>query len=290
MKVKKRWIACFMLPGLILFITVFGVSLVVLTGSSFANWSIGKPITFAGIENYIHLMTSDRAFRKAFSNTIIWILLQSTVHVAIGTTVALILSQKRFYWKFVRTVYMIPNIISSAALGMMFGILFNAQFGVVNKVIQVITGNPEFFKNWFYEKNSAFWTVTAIWLPYAATVTILILAEIAAIDQSLIEAARVDGASGRQINRYIVIPLLRNIIGTCAILGGTSMLQKLDILMMTTKGGPLNATLNLPLYIYQTALTDNNFALANTAGIYLIGLGLILVLTLNRVFRLGKSD
>ena len=68
------------------------------------------------------------------------------------------------------------------------------------------------------------------------------------------------------------------------------MLQKLDILMMTTKGGPLNATLNLPLYIYQTALTDNNFALANTAGIYLIGLGLILVLTLNRVFRLGKSD
>ena len=68
------------------------------------------------------------------------------------------------------------------------------------------------------------------------------------------------------------------------------MLQKLDTLMMTTKGGPLNRTLNVPLYIYQTALTDNNFALANTAGVYLILIGLITVLVINRAFRLGHSD
>lgn len=289
MKNNKLWIGIFLAPALILFLAVFGTSLVILLGSSFTEWSIGKPMVFVGIENYVTLVTSDQAFRQAFLNTLIWILLQSTVHVALGVTVALILARKRFYWKFVRTVYMIPNIISSAALGMMFLILFNAQFGAVNKVIQAL-GFTDFSKNWFYDKGSCFWAVTIIWLPYAATITILVLAEIAAIDPSLFEAARVDGANELQINLYITLPMLRNIIGTSAILGGTSMLQKLDVLMMTTKGGPLNRTLNLPLYIYQTALTDNNFALANTAGVYLILIGLVTVLVISKAFRLGHSD
>lgn len=289
MKKNRLWIGIFLAPALILFLAVFGASLVILVSTSFTEWSIGKPMVFTGIDNYVKLITSDKAFRQAFVNTLIWILLQSTVHVAIGVLVALILSRKRFYWKFVRTVYMIPNIISSAALGMMFLILFNAQFGAVNKFIQAL-GFTDFSKNWFYESNSSFWTVTIIWLPYAATITILVLAEIAAIDTSLFEAARVDGANELQVNLYITLPMLRSIIGTSAILGGTSMLQKLDVLMMTTQGGPLNRTLNLPLYIYQTALTDNNFSLANTAGVYLILIGLVTVLVLNKAFRLGHSD
>lgn len=289
MKKNKIWIAIFLAPALILFLMVFGTSLVILLSTSFTHWSISKPVEFAGLENYIYLLTQDKAFLQALVNTLIWIVLQSTVHVVIGVLVALILSRKAFYWKFVRTVYMIPNIISSAALGMMFLLLFNPQFGAVNKFIQAL-GFSDFSKNWFFESNSAFWTVTFIWLPFAATITILVLAEIAAIDESLFEAARVDGANELQVNLYITLPMLRSIIGTAAILGGTSMLQKLDTLMMTTKGGPLNRTLNVPLYIYQTALTDNNFALANTAGVYLILIGLITVLVINRAFRLGHSD
>lgn len=289
MKNNKLWIGIFLAPALILFLLVFGASLVILTGTSFTDWAIGKPIEFAGLKNYIELITADRAFKQAFFNTLIWIVLQSTVHVLIGVVMALILARKKFYWKFMRTVYMLPNIISSAALGMMFTILFNSHFGAVNKFIQSI-GFPDFSKNWFFESSSAFGTVTIIWLPYAATITILILAEIAAIDTSLMEAARVDGANEWQITTQITLPLLRNIIGTCAILGATSMLQKLDILMMTTKGGPMDKTLNLPLYIYQTAMTNNNFALANTAGVYLIIIGLVAVLALNKAFRLGKSD
>lgn len=289
MKNNKLWIRIFIAPALILFLLVFGASLIILTGTSFTDWAIGKPIEFAGLKNYIELVTADKAFKQAFFNTLIWIALQSTIHVLIGVVMALILARKKFYWKFMRTVYMIPNIISSAALGMMFTILFNSHFGAVNRFIQSL-GFTDFSKNWFFESNSAFGTVTIIWLPYAATITILVLAEIAAIDASLMEAARVDGANEWQITTQITLPLLRNIIGTCAILGATSMLQKLDILMMTTKGGPMDRTLNLPLYIYQTALTNNNFALANTAGIYLIIIGLVAVVLLNKAFRLGKSD
>ncbi|MEG2434520.1 MAG: sugar ABC transporter permease, partial [Acinetobacter sp.] len=148
----------------------------------------------------------------------------------------------------------------------------------------------DFSQNWFMSKNTAFWAVTIIWLPYAATITILTLAEINAIDSSVFEAASVDGASELQVNFRIILPMLRNIIGTCTVLAATSMLQKFDVIMMTTQGGPLNYTLNLPLYIYQTALTNNDFARANTAGVYLIIMGFITLLFINRVFRMGKSD
>ena len=288
MKNNRVGITLFLVPAVLLFLVVFGVSVVMLFGSSFTDWAIGTQAHFIGFQNYGKLF-SDKAFMQALLNTFVWILLQSTVHVVIGVTVALILARRKFYWKFVRTVYMIPNIISSAALGMMFTILLNPQFGAVNKIFQAL-GNPNFDQNWFMDKATAFFAVTITWLPYAATITILVLAEIAAIDTSIYEAARVDGASEMQVTFHIMLPLLRNIIGTAAVLGGPSMLHKLDILMMTTNGGPGDTTLNLPLYIYQTALTNNDFALANTAGVYLIILGFITVLIINKAFRMGKSD
>lgn len=288
MKTNKWWLTLFVTPAALLFLLIFGQSIVVLVGSSFTDWAIGRQPAFVGLANYIDIL-KDRDFAKAFANTILWIVLQSTVHVCIGVLVALILARQKFYWKFVRTVYMIPNIVSAAAVGLMFSILLNPQFGLVNKLIQQL-GFTDFSQNWFMSKNTAFWSVTIIWLPYAATITILTLAEINAIDSSVFEAASVDGASELQVNFRIILPMLRNIIGTCTVLAATSMLQKFDVIMMTTQGGPLNYTLNLPLYIYQTALTNNDFARANTAGVYLIIMGFITVLFINRVFRMGKSD
>lgn len=289
MKTHKGWKIAFLLPGILLFLIVFGVSIVILVTTSFTDWSIGSEINFIGFANYVDLLKNDPDFIRALINTLVWILLQVTVHVTIGVVVALILNRKKFYWKWVRTVYMIPNIISAAALGMMFSIMLNPEFGAVNTLIRNI-GFPDFGHNWFMDKTTAFIAVTITWLPYAATITIMILAEIAAIDQSVYEAAMVDGATEKQTIKFVTLPLLRNAIGTCAILAGTSMLQKLDILMMTTKGGPLNTTLNLPMYIYNTALTNNDFSRANTAGVYLILIGLATVLILNKVFKIGKTD
>lgn len=288
MKARKSILTLFVLPASILFLFIFGQSLVVLFGTSFTQWAIGTKPVFIGFGNYISLL-GDADFKRAFLNTVIWILLQSTVHVLIGLLVALILARQKFYWKFIRTVYMLPNIVSAAAVGIMFTILLNPQFGIVNELIRHM-GFTDFNQNWFMDKDTAFWAVTIIWLPYAATVTILTLAEINAIDPAIMEAAKVDGANEWQINTRVILPMLRNIIGTGVMLAATSMLQKIDTLMMTTQGGPLNYTLNMPLYIYQTALTNNDFGRANAAGVYLIILGFITVILINRIFRLGKSD
>lgn len=285
---KKRWIAIFLAPGLLLFMFIFLISIVQLGATSFTDWTIGVSPKFAGVKNYIYLFTEDKEFQRSIWNTIVWIVLQSTIHVCIGTTLALILRRKKWYTNFMRGVFMIPNIISSAALGMLFLCIMNPQFGMINNIIRAVTGT-DFSQNWFLGANTAFLSVTLTWLPYAGLVTILVMAEMASIPGDVYEAAKVDGATEFQIDIKIVLPLMRNIIGTGTVLAATSMLQKLDIIMMTTNGGPAGKTMNMPMYLYQTALTDNNYGLANAQGVILITMGLIVVGVIRGIYRMDKE-
>jgi raffinose/stachyose/melibiose transport system permease protein len=125
---------------------------------------------------------------------------------------------------------------------------------------------------------------------YAPVIMLLILAEISSIDQSILEAAKVDGASSFQTDIYIVLPLLRNAIGSSVVVAGTSMLKEFEHIYLTTKGGPGTTTLNLPLYLYNTAMKVNNYSYANAVGVTIIIIGVIFVISINRLFRVGHSD
>lgn len=81
---------------------------------------------------------------KALANTGIWVLLQSVVHVAIGTVLAFMLSKRKRGWKVLRIVYMIPNVISAAALGVIFLNVFNPKYGIINSFIRAVTGKDFF--------------------------------------------------------------------------------------------------------------------------------------------------
>ena len=171
---------------------------------------------------------------------------------------------------------------------MLFVMLLNPSFGIVNKGLEAL--GFQNLPNWFSNSSTAFFAVTITWLPFAATVTILVMAEMTSLDVSILEAAKVDGATEFQTTIRIILPLMKNIIGTTTVLGATSMLQKLDILMMTTKGGPGDVTLNLPYFVYNTAFSAKQFGLANSVGVLMIIMGLIVVGIINRIYRVRKQD
>lgn len=289
-KKKHFWITLFLLPTLLIFLLIYAIPLFTVIYTSFFKYrGFSGNMSFIGISNYINLFTKDSSFSKAMSNTIIWILLQAIIHVILGTLVALILSKKPFGWKFVRTAYMIPNIISASALGIIYLNVFNPKYGVVNSILRFL-GSKSFAKNWFFDYDTAFLTVTLTWLPFAGLITILILAEIMSIPESIFEAAEIDGATNFQINIHIKLPLIRNIIGTSTIIAATSMLKEFELIFLTTKGGPGDLTLNLPLYLYKTALIENNFGYANAIGTILIFMGIITIVIINKLFKIGQSD
>lgn len=91
MKIKKGWIPVFLLPAVVLFLLIYAVPLLMVFGTSLFDYRLtGTGMTFIGLDNYIRLF-QDPDFFQALTNTVIWILIQCIVHVALGTFLALIL-------------------------------------------------------------------------------------------------------------------------------------------------------------------------------------------------------
>lgn len=289
MKVKRWKLAAFLLPCLLLFALIYLIPLGMVFGSSFFEWKAGGVFNFVGLDNYINAFTNDPRMITALKNTVIWVLMQSTIHVGLGTIIAFMLAHKMRGWKVLRTIYMFPNVVSAAALGVIFLNVFNPKYGLINSFISKITGN-DFVKNWFFDQNSAFITVTWSWLLYTGMIIIIVLAALLAIPEDVLEAARIDGATEMQLNLQVKLPLIRTTLGTCVIVAATSMLREFELIYLTTQGGPGDLTINLPLYLYKTSMTDNNYGYANMMGVVLIVAGVITVYSINKLFRMNDSD
>lgn len=289
MKTKKVWIPIFLAPAVILFLLIYAVPLVMVFVTSLCEYRLSSDhMQFIGLQNYITLF-HDPNFRQALANTVIWILIHCTVHVGLGVLIALILYKKPRGWKFVRTAYMVPSIISNAAMATIFVNIFNPQFGVVNSILTKL-GLENLTHNWLMETSTAFPSVTMIWTLFAGYTTTLVLAEALTVNESVIEAARVDGASNFQIDVLIMLPLLRKIIGTTMVMAATYMLQMFDLIYITTNGGPGRATTNLPLLLYGTFMSENNYGYANTIGVMIIVLGTISMVIINKTLKVGQED
>lgn len=290
MRVKNKglWITLFTVPCMILFAIVYAAPIVTVLFTSLCDYTIFSGPKFVGLKNFITLF-GDEDFLVSIKNTLVWVVLQSTFHVTLGLVMALVLRRKPKGWKIVRTAYMIPNIVPTAATGVMFTLLLNPSFGVVKPFLEKLGFDVAQVPNLFGNSKYAFWTVSLTWLLYAGFNTIIFLAEMGAIDKEIYESARVDGAKPWQLDRYITIPLMRNIFGTCVTLASVAMVSQFDIIYMTTKGGPGNTTLNLPIYLYKAATLENNYGKANAVGVIQITIGLVLVLLIQRLFAARKE-
>lgn len=289
MKVNKKWFPLFLAPAIILFLLVYAIPLVIVFSTSLTEYKLtSTSISFIGLKNYITLF-SDPNFYMAFKNTVIWILIHCFAHVALGVTVALLLYKKPRGWKFVRTTYMIPNIISNAAIAMIFVNIFNPQFGVINAILRGI-GLEHLTHNWLMDSGTAFPAVTTIWLFFAGYTTTLVLGQALSIDESLQEAARIDGATDFQVDMFIMLPLLKKIIGTTMVMAATYMLQMFDLIYITTNGGPGKVTTNLPLLLYGVYKSENNYGYANTIGVVIIFVGIFVMTVINKAFKVNDDD
>ena len=106
--------------------------------TSFTKWDGFNAPKFNGLTNYINLFTNS-SFLIALKNLLWWCVIALTLHVGFGTLVAFVLYQRPHGWKFTRTVFMIPNVISAAAWAMIYKFIFNNDFGILNSVIRVLT-------------------------------------------------------------------------------------------------------------------------------------------------------
>lgn len=287
-KLEKRyykWIYLFLLPSILIFLIFYVVPIITVFYTSLTKWDGFNDPKFIGLKNFI-VMFQNGAFLISLKNLLAWSLIAATLHVGFGVLVALILYHKPFGWKLTRAVFMIPNVISAAAWAMIYKFIFNDDMGFLNNIIRKV--NPDFHIQWFYDSPYAFWAVTLTWLFYAVIVTLIVLNDLMAIPEELLEAAKVDGATGWQITRMIQLPLCRNAIGTGIICSVTSRVAMYEQIALTTAGGPGDDTMNIPIILVKS-IQDMKYGYANANGVIMFIIGLIILAIVNRAFRMNES-
>lgn len=287
-KLEKRnykWIYLFLLPSVLVFLVFYLQPIITVFYTSLTKWDGFNTPAFIGLKNYVDLFQNE-AFLISLKNIVLWALIAATLHVGFGVLVAFILYHRPKGWKVTRAVFMVPNVISAAAWAMIYKFIFNDSMGILNTVIRKF--NPDFHVQWFYNSPYAFWAVTLTWLFYAVIVTLVVLNDLMAIPQELTEAARIDGASGWQITRYIHLPLCRNAIGTGIICSMTSRVAMYEQIALTTAGGPGDDTMNLPIILVKS-IQDMKYGYANANGVIMFLLGLVILAVINKAFKMNEN-
>jgi raffinose/stachyose/melibiose transport system permease protein len=272
-----------LLPVSLLFFFFFIYPFFFTVFTSFTSWRGIGSMEFNGVKNYVKLIT-DPTFQKALGNNIIWALSQGLIQVPLACLVAMILVRKPFGWRGLRTIYYLPNVISTVALAMVWVAIYNVD-GPLNAILASLFGMEK--HNWLGNPDTALFSVIFQTVIYIGYFMIVLLASAMNIPRSLYEAAEIDGASTLAQEINITLPMLRGTLITTMTLAMAYGMRHFEATFLMTGGGPAYATttMGIDLYLKMDAL---RYSEASTSGVFLIIMGTLVITLLRKLF--GSSD
>ncbi|KAB7666294.1 sugar ABC transporter permease [Bacillus sp. B1-b2] len=209
----------------------------------------GVNLQFVGFENYTRLF-KDPTFITTVKNTVIYLIIQVPLMILLALILSVFLNNKKLKWKgFFRTAIFLPCVTSLVAYSVIFKYLFS-QDGIINVMLMklALIGEPiQWLTDPFWAKITIVIAITWRWTGYNM---IFYLSALQNVDESIYEAARIDGASPLQQFFKITIPSLKPIILFTSITSTIGTLQLFDEVVNITQGGPGNATITISQYIY----------------------------------------
>jgi multiple sugar transport system permease protein len=246
----------FLLPFLVPYVVLKLWPIVYGFWISLHNWSsIGGTPTFVGTQNYERVF-NDALFWQAFGNTVLFTALATPSLIALGMALALILNRKLPGGGLFRTLFYLPNMLSVSVISLIFVAVLTADSsGLVNNFLGNFGIAPVQF---LLNQQTAIPSLAsaAVWWTVGFNMLIL-LAGLQNIPADVIDAARVDGASGWRQFVWITLPLLRRPLMLVTILQLIACFQVFGLVDVMTRGGPGGATRSLVYYLFERAFTNS---------------------------------
>ncbi len=283
----KPQIALYLTPATILVLTFFVFPLLFVFYMSLHSWAGLGPATYVGLSNFAYL-GRDKSFQLALSNTLTWVIAGTFVHTPLCILVALILARRPLMWKFFRTVFFLPNVISATAIALLWYFLYHVKLGLINRMLEAV-GLSKFARPWLFDPNTALGATMLPWVIYIGFGMVIFLTQISTIPRELYEAAQLDGATLWEQDWYITIPLIRRAIAMQVLFVVGYALRMFEYPFIMTNGGPANRTINLSLYIYRQMVTANQYGLSMAAGVVTLIVGALLLSFVILVLRRLES-
>jgi ABC-type sugar transport system permease subunit len=244
---------------------------------------LGRP--FVGLANYREAIADPR-FRSAMAHTVLFVAISVTIELVVGLFLALVMHHARRGRSALRVLVLLPWAIPTAASALVWRFLFDSQAGLVNEILVAahILSGP---RVWLVDPTLAWIPIVAadVWktTPFVA---LLLLAGLQNIDDSLYDAARIDGARPWREFVEITLPLLRPAIVVALAFRALDAFRVFDLVYVLTGGGPGTATESVSLYTFNALLQKLRFGYASALSVIVFaatfGLGLIYIRVMGR--------
>jgi multiple sugar transport system permease protein len=246
-----------LLPAVALFavLTLYPMANLVRMGASTIEFSQGAEVwTFTPMRN-LDLLRGDEVIPAAVRNTFVFVVAAVAIEMVLGLALALLVAGVSRGKGLIRTVMILPILVPPVAIGSMWKLLYNYDFGIFNQAL-VALGLPP--ANWLGSTTLALWSVVIVdvwhWVPF---VFLILFAAVEGIPPDLLEAAHVDGASRGQTLRLVVLPLLRPAIIVAFLFRAILAFKVFDEVFLLTAGGPGTSTELVNLHLYKVFFEQN---------------------------------
>ena len=283
---NKFHILIFLLPALILFCGVLIAPIGASAYFSLFDWKGIGPKTFIGLANYKELFTSNSiGFMKALRNSLLLAALSVGLQLPLALALALALGKKIKGERAFLSVYFMPVLISTVVIGQLWLKIYNPDYGILNVFLRAV-GLENWTRIWLGTKQTALGAVLVptLW-QYVGYHMLLLYAGVKSVPPELREAAMLDGATDRQINRYIVLPYIKPIIRISVIFAVTGSLKSFDLIYVLTNGGPMHATEVPSTLMISMLFLRNRYGMGSTIAVLLIFLCFGFALLINVMFK-----
>ncbi|EJC64103.1 permease component of ABC-type sugar transporter [Rhizobium leguminosarum bv. viciae WSM1455] len=238
---------------------------------SFQKWNGLDPNRqFVGIANYQAIFTKDPVFWVAFRNTVIWTLMSLIFPPMVGLLLALSLNQKIFGRNGLRAIFYLPVIIAPIAVATMWKWMYDPFFGLFSQLL-TSWGMQGWINDWLGNRDIALYSVFVAYLWQTVGFSmVLFLAGLQNVSQTLVEAARIDGAGRWAVFKHVTLPALRPTITIVLVLSVISSLKAFDIVYGLTGGGPAQSTQMLALWAFTQAMQIFDFGRGAAISVVLL--------------------
>ena len=285
----QEWVPRLVLAPSFLLVLLFVYGFIVYTGYlSMTDSKMLPSYGFVGLENYKKLFAL-RHWNTALTNLAIFGILYIVISSLLGLLLAILLDQKIRAEGLIRPIYLYPMALSFIVTGTAWKWFLDPGIGLENTMHQ--WGWESFEFDWIKDRNFAIYTVVlaAVWQS-SGFVMAMFLAGLRGVDNEIIKAAQIDGASGYRIYRKIIIPMMRPVFLSAFVVLAHLAIKAYDLVIALTGGGPGRATELPATFMYSYTFTRNQMGIgASSAIIMLIMIFSIIVPYLYSELRSGDQ-
>lgn len=283
---KKLFIISFLAPAFLLYIAFFIYPAIDAIRISFTDWTgFGTKAVFNGLDNYSKML-GDEVFWTSLGNSFIFMICGGIIVFLLALVFAYLLTNYIVHQKFYLNIFYFPNLISFAALTILWVFIFDGTFGVLNSILKSL-GLEQYAVAWLGSRKTGMAAITATgaWF-YLGFYLILIYSGITKIPNSLFEAAITEGASRPKIFFKVTFPLIWEIMMIAVALWMINSLKLFEIVWGMTKGGPSMQTHVMGTYIYFNAFGTYQVFTFRLGYASTLAVALVLIITIAvTVFR-----